>query len=201
MKRQNVKTTTMKARFRIKVNENPEVRCGKILIAKPFWPDEIYRRSVVLLLDHGPLASSGIILNKISNLSVHDALPEMDYNDPLFYGGPNNKKTVSYIHSNALIPDAFYLGNDLYFGGNYDYVCEMQKAGLLNLKEFHFSAGFVHWKPGELEQEQSENKWWVSEISKRELFLLPSDELWGDKLVDEEHVYGLFNSQPDPSLN
>jgi len=191
----------MKSRLRFKLEEFSEVHTGNILIAKPFWGDETYRRSVVLVLDHSPLASSGLILNKVSNLLVHDALPELEHDAALFYGGPNNKKTVSFLHSNPNIPDAFYLGNDLYFGGNYSYFCEMQKMGMVNLDEFHFSAGFVHWKPGELEKEQGANKWWVSEISKEELFQLPAEELWGDKLVDEEHVYGLFNSQPDPSLN
>ena len=47
----------------------------------------------------------------------------------------------------------------------------------------------------------TEEKWWVSELSHQELFLLNPDELWGDKLVEEEHVYGLMSPYPDPSLN
>src|SRR5438105_4241582 len=101
----------MKTRPRQKVKELHEAHSGNILIAKPFWPEETYQRSVILILDHSPMASSGIILNKISNITVHDALPELDHNAPLFYGGPNNKKIVSYIHINPHIPDAVYLGN------------------------------------------------------------------------------------------
>jgi len=191
----------MKTRPRIKIKEDAEVRAGNILLAKPFWKEEIYKRSVILLIDLRPEGSTGIILNKLSNLSVHDALPELEDNYPLYFGGPVNKKIVSYVHNSILLPDSFYLGNDLFWGGNYDSLLSMKEAGTVNLKDFHFYAGFVQWEPGELMNELNEDKWWVGEISSSELFALSPDDLWGDKLVDDEHVYGLFNLHPDPSLN
>ncbi len=191
----------MKTRPGIKVKEHGEVRTGNILIAQPFWREEIYKRSVILLIDHGWEGSTGIILNKISNLSVQDALPELADTSPLFFGGPVNKKTISYIHNHPDLPDALYLGNDLFWGGNYEYLLEMHDSGNVNLRNFHFFAGFVQWQSRELESEVNDNRWWVSEIAKDEFFTVPSEDLWGEKLVDDNHIYGLFNPHPDPSLS
>lgn len=191
----------MKTNPRIHTSQQKEVRTGSILIAKPFWLDETYKRSVILIISHNNEGSTGIMLNKMSNLSVHDALPELEHHAPLYYGGPVNKKTISYIHNNPNIPDAYYLGNDLFWGGSYEFLQEAYSAGKLSLKDFHFCAGFVQWAPGELETEVNEEKWWISELSYDELTLMSPEELWGDKLVEEEHVYGLLSPYPDPSLN
>ena len=191
----------MKTNPRVRTRQDAEVKTGTVLLAKPFWNDETYKRSVVLLIHHGNDGSTGIILNKMSNLSVRDALPELDHRSTLFYGGPVNKKTISYVHTNPNIPDTFYLGNGLFWGGNYEFVLEKYRDGKLSLKDFHFCAGFVEWSAGELEAELRDEKWWASELTRQELFLLPPEELWSDKLVEDEHLYGLFNYYPDPSLN
>jgi len=191
----------MKTNPRTRTRHETEVRTGCIIIAKPFWDDETYKRSVILVISHSDEGSTGIMLNKMSNLSVNDALPELDHHAPLYYGGPVNKKTVSYVHSNPNLPDAFYLGNELFWGGNYDSLREMIDAGKMNPNDCRFCAGFVQWSSGELENEVNAGKWWVSELSRQELFLQAAEELWGDKLVEDEHVYGLLNPYPDPSLN
>jgi len=191
----------MRTTPRIKIKENIEVRTGSILLAKPFWQEDIYKRSVILLIDLSSEGSTGVIINKMSNLSVHDALPDINDEAPLFFGGPVNRKTVSYIHSNPHLPESFYLGNNLFWGGSYDSLVEMTGLSQINLNEFRFSAGFVQWKPGELATELIDDKWWVSELNDLELFQLPSEDLWSDKLVEDDHIYGLFNLHPDPSLS
>jgi len=191
----------MRTRSNIRIKENADVRTGSILIAKPFWQEEVYKRSVILLIDTSLEGSTGIILNKMSNLSVHDALPETGHDSPLYYGGPANKKIVSYVHSNSELPDSYYLGNGLFWGGSYDDLLEMSEMGKVSLYDFHFFAGFVQWQHGELENELSEDKWWAGEISKQDIFRLPSDDLWEEKLIEDNHLYGLFNQHPDPSLN
>ncbi|MEO8085916.1 MAG: YqgE/AlgH family protein [Bacteroidota bacterium] len=191
----------MKTTPRIHTQIKTEIRTGSILLAKPFWAEEAYKRSVILVISHSDEGSTGIILNKMSNLSVNDALPELDHHTPLYYGGPINKKTISYVHSNPNLPDAFYLGNDLFWGGNYDLLLELIAAGKFNPSDCRFCAGFVQWSPGELENEVNDDKWWVSELSRQELFLQAAEDLWGVKLVDDGHLYGLLNPYPDPSMN
>ncbi len=185
----------------IRIKKKTEIKQGCILIAKPFWLDESYQRSVILLIAHNEEGSTGIIINKMSNLSVNEALTELDHHAPLYYGGPVSKKIISYIHSKPNLPDTLYLGNNLFWGGNYDALVGMIASGEMNPDDFRFSAGFVQWSPGELKNEVKDDKWWVSELTPKELFLQPAEDLWGDKLVEDEHVYGLLSPYPDPSLN
>ncbi len=184
-----------------KVKDKSEIRVGSVMISKPFWNDENYKRSVILLLEHDKQGSAGLIINKPSTLSIHDALPELNILYPLFFGGPSEIKTVSYIHNNAQLPDAIYLGNELFWGGDYDNLVDLVSKHKFDVRHIKFCAGFVHWAPGQLEEELSDDKWWVDEINPQELFRTPPDDLWAYKLISAGHVYGLLNGLPDPNMS
>jgi putative transcriptional regulator len=182
----------------------PQINSGSLLLSQPFWQDEIYKRAAIILINHSKKGSTGIMLNKMSNLSVHDALPELEINSPLYFGGPINKKTISYIHANDNIPDAYYLGNDLFWGGNYEFIQEQYQNGRMSLRGFHFCAGFVQWGTGELEAELKAEKWWVDELKASEILNLKVDDtdyLWSQKLKMRKNIYHMLSPFPDPSLN
>jgi putative transcriptional regulator len=184
-----------------KVKEQKEIRVGSVMISKPFWQDDTYKRSVILILEHDHNGTAGLIINKPSTLSIHDALPDLNILYPLYFGGPSEIKTVSYIHNNPDVPDAIHIGNDIYWGGDFDQVVSMISSHELDVRLIKFCAGFVHWTPGQLESEIQEEKWWVDEISTQELFTTPPDDLWAYKLISTGHIYGLLNNIPDPALN
>jgi putative transcriptional regulator len=184
-----------------KVKEQKEIRVGSVMISKPFWQDDTYKRSVILILEHDHNGSAGLIINKPSTLSIHDALPDLNILYPLYFGGPSEIKTVSYIHDNPDVPDAIHIGNNIYWGGDFDQVVNMITSHELDVRLIKFCAGFVHWTPGQLESEIQEEKWWVDEISTQELFTTPPDDLWAYKLISTGHIYGLLNNIPDPALN
>ncbi len=191
----------MKPRIHRKVKDKMEIRVGSVMIAKPFWEDENYKRAVILLLEHDKNGSAGLILNKPSTLSIHDALPELNILYPLHFGGPSEIKTVSYIHNNINVPDAIHIGNELFWGGDYDALVEMVSSRKFDIKYVKFCAGFVHWTPGQLEEELQDDKWWMDEINPQELFSTPADDLWAYKLISSGHLYGLLNNIPDPAFN
>ena len=191
----------MRPRIHRKIKEKNEVQVGSVLIAKPFWQEDNYKRAVIFLLEHDKGGSAGIIVNKPSTLSIHDALPELNVLYPLYFGGPSEIKTVSYVHNNSQVPDSIYIGNELFWGGDYESLVTMMNEGKVNLKHIKFCAGFVHWAPGQLEEEFDEGKWWIDEITPFELFVTPPDDLWSFKLISSGHLYGLMNDIPDPVLS
>ena len=185
----------------IKTEKPQIVEVGSILVAQPFWQDEKYKRSVILLLNHDSIGSTGIILNKQTTLFVKEALPVITINPPLYYGGPFDTHTVSYIHNNPAIPEAVHIGNELYWGGNFEYLEEMIRNKQIDLRKIKFFAGFVEWSVGQLESEINEDKWWTSEFEAHELFTTSTEELWSHELLANGHIYGLLDEFPDPSLN
>src|SRR5204863_2627849 len=109
-----------------------------VLIAQPFWQDEKYRRSVIIILEHNNEGSKGIILNKLSTLMINEALPELEVGLPLFYGGPFNPEIISFIHGYPSFPQTSSMGNELFFDGNYGYLLEMFRTKSINLRKIRF---------------------------------------------------------------
>ena len=191
----------MKTRYFAKIKEIPKMEAGAILIAQPFWLEEMYQRVVILILEHNSSGTTGIILNKKSNLMIVEALPSLNLLKPLYYGGAFDTKVISYLHSNKNIPESIYLGNNLYWGGNFEAVSEMVEQHLFNLDEINFFAGFVHWEIGQLGEEINNSKWWVCEMGARELFSASPENLWAESLDICDNIYSLFGNIPDPSFN
>src|SRR6185436_17089752 len=129
------KTRIMKQRIYARVKERSKIEAGFILIAKPFWDEEIYKRVVALVIEHNSNGTTGVLLNRVSTLSVVEAIPTLRLNKPLHFGGSFETKIISYIHNNITVPDSIYLGNNLFWGGNFDKISEMIHDGSINLNE------------------------------------------------------------------
>lgn len=177
-----------------------KIKTGICLIAKPFWDDNTYKRSVIFIVEHSEEGSVGIILNKESNLDVHTALPEINVKMPLFYGGNFNKNLIVPIYT-KYIHDAVDIGGGFYLGGDYDELQLQIKNKKLNPRHLRFCAGSVQWDAGQLEEEVKDGKWWVTKITANEYFGINTESLWSNKLISEGHIYGIMNDFPDPSLN
>ncbi|HAE53793.1 MAG TPA: hypothetical protein DCG25_02390 [Acidimicrobiaceae bacterium] len=65
---------------------------GSLLVATPQLEDPNFRRTVVLMLEHGPEGSLGVILNRPSLAAMDLALPDwavgLDCATQVFSGGP-----------------------------------------------------------------------------------------------------------------
>jgi len=191
----------MKPNERRTTQDVSKIGIGSVLIAKPFLNEDNYQRSVVLLLEHDSRGSVGLIINKPSTLIVKDALNGLSVDKPLYYGGPSDIKTVSYLHVYPDLPDTMAAGPNLFWGGNFDSVSKGLGSGNFLKRNFKFYAGFVLWLPGQLESEIQQDKWWISETNQEEVFVCPPDELWSYKLISSGHPYGLMDAIPDPVIN
>ena len=61
---------------------------GVLLIAPPMMLDPNFRRTVILLCEHGVDGSFGLILNKSISMQLADVVEDMDkYTGPLSVGG------------------------------------------------------------------------------------------------------------------
>src|SRR4051812_29133797 len=98
-----LKNQVMKTRYYAKLKDDPKAETGSLLIAQPFWIEEIYQRVVILVLEHNSSGTTGIILNKKSNLMIVEALPSLNLFKSLYYGGGFDTKVISYLHNNKNI--------------------------------------------------------------------------------------------------
>jgi putative transcriptional regulator len=185
----------------IKVKEGWMIDTGSILLAKPFWQEEEFRRSVILIMEHDEKGASGIILNKLSTLSVKDILPGIRLYQPVYYGGPTDKHIVSFVHRIDTLPGKIQITEGLYIGGDVEKVKELIHRNKIKGSDVRFLAGYVSWDAGQLEAEINEDKWWAGTIAADEVFVYDANKLWAYKLISTGHVYGVLHNYPDPVMN
>lgn len=174
---------------------------ANILIAQGFWQDDIFNRSVILIFDHDEHGSTGIILNKSSEVEMNLILPYLNINNPLYYGGPHGDEFVGFIHDVSSLKDAILINEGLYWCGDINEVKEKVENQTIDVSRIKFFAGFVQWGPGKLYEEIKQNKWWINSLSVDDILKTDYKKLWSYSLIKKGNSYGLMHALADPILN
>src|SRR3954462_8613737 len=78
-----------------------ESLAGQFLVASPSILDPNFQRAVVFITAHSEEGAVGVILNRRSEATVGDAVPQLapvtDLGDPVFVGGPVNPEGVAVL--------------------------------------------------------------------------------------------------------
>jgi putative transcriptional regulator len=177
---------------------------GQLLIAGPRLIDPNFFRTVVLVIEHGEEGAFGLVLNRPSETSVGEAVPELealiDPDDPLFIGGPVQPSTVITVARFGDVGDAALAAFDdigvLGTGG--PPIAEMADR-VLGARAF---VGHSGWGPGQLEAELETGDWILEPGRRRDIFSDSPRDLWSQVLTRKGGSYALVARMPlDPSLN
>jgi putative transcriptional regulator len=183
---------------------NFEITIGKILVSEPFLLDSYFKRSVILLGEHGEEGTVGFILNKPTDLKLNDALEDFPAFDvPLYFGGPVQTDTIHFLHTvGEKLEGSKRILNGLYWGGDLEELKLMIETNQIDINEIRFFAGYSGWEPNQLEDELKGNTWLVSAGQKDFAFSTHPEELWGQALRKMGSSYAVLANFPeDPSLN
>lgn len=178
-------------------------KSGVLLISEPFIPEPAFKRTVLLLSQHNTEGSVGFIINKPTQLLVHEALDDFPESDAIIYWGGNFKTdSIFYVHSIADLPGAKKICQGVYWGGDYSLLKVLIESGEVDVDDIKFIAGFCAWDPGELEQQVEQESWWLSIADPYSVFVEDATAIWGNVLQRMGHVYGIMNDFPvDPEMN
>jgi putative transcriptional regulator len=188
-----------------RAGENATVRSlrGYLLVAGPGLEDPNFRRTVVLVGEHGDEGAMGVVLNRVSTVTVDEAVPPMapltGPDEPVYLGGPVQPQAVVVLadfgdpgRAEAIVVDdvGFLPG-------------EVEDAGQLGeLRSVRVFAGYAGWGPGQLESELSEGAWLVLRGRGTDVFTPTPDALWNDVLRREGGAYAVLALLPDdPRVN
>ena len=178
---------------------------GRLLISEPFLADPNFKRSVILLTDHGEEGAVGFILNQRSNLLVKDVIPDLEMADfPLFVGGPVEVDTIHYIHR---CYDKLNSGEEImdgiYWGGNFEALKILMQNNSITQDDVKFFIGYSGWGFEQLKDEIATNTWMVSDqFHPDTIFSQDEEELWREVIINLGPKYAHVSNFPsDPSLN
>ena len=190
--------------FKIETNHVVPSR-GKVLISEPFLYDEMFGRSVILLVDHSTDGTMGLVLNKPLPLSLNDVLKEFKdmSNIPIYKGGPLSTDTLFYLHTLKDVEDSLQIGKGVYLNGDFDAIRRYILQGNDIDGKIRFFLGYSGWEHDQLCQEIEENTWLIGSTSIASLMNEKgSAELWKNVLGQLGGKYEIWSRFPQiPTLN
>ncbi|MCY7409158.1 MAG: YqgE/AlgH family protein [Chitinophagales bacterium] len=177
---------------------------GRLLIAEPFMGDPYFKGAVVMLCEHKPEGTFGLILNKPSEMKVNDVVENFPSVDNfIYYGGPVQPNTLHYLHRRSdLIPESSDLGNGIFWGGDFEKLIFMLDTKQISEDEIKFFYGYSGWEEGQLENEISTTSWFIGNSSQQYLFQEDPKTLWRTVLKDMGDRFRVIANFPEnPNLN
>jgi putative transcriptional regulator len=175
---------------------------GQLLVAGPSLLDPNFRRTVVLVGEHTDEGALGVVLNRASEATVEDAVPELsaliDDEELVHVGGPVQPSAIVVVadfadpeQAGALILDSVgFLPAEV----DPDAIGELRRARVF--------AGYAGWGPGQLDEELDEGSWIVAPALAEDVFTGDPEELWSDVLRRKGGPFQVLALMPpDPSAN
>jgi putative transcriptional regulator len=175
---------------------------GQLLVAVPALLDPNFRRTVVLVGEHNEDGALGLVLNRPSEASVDDAVPELEVlvsgAEQVYVGGPVQPSAIVIL---ADFEDTDGAGSIVFESIGF-LPSEIDPDALGELRRARVFAGYAGWAPGQLEDELEEGSWIVEPAIASDVFTVEPEELWSDVLRRKGGPYSLLAQMPvDPTLN
>jgi putative transcriptional regulator len=177
---------------------------GRLLLDNGSLRGSFFQRTVVLVCQHDAEGAFGLVLNRATGSDVGDMivadLPDALKKYPLYLGGPVQPSALSFLHSDAFIPDANVLPN-LSLSHSLDSLVEIGESLSPSLK-IRLFAGYAGWSAGQLEDEMKRKAWLTHPASLELVFDTATEQLWQKILRQKGGKYRLLAQAPeDLSLN
>lgn len=176
---------------------------GMLLFSTPALFDPNFRRTVVLVAEHGEDGAMGLVLNRPSETTVEEAVPELadvaGADSPVFVGGPVQPQAVLVLAEFDEPAEAA----SVVFGaigfaradGNLDDLARTTRRARV-------FAGYSGWSPGQLEAELEEDSWLVEPVDDIDLLADPDQDFFRAALETKGGSYRILALMPDdPRLN
>jgi putative transcriptional regulator len=181
---------------------------GQLLIAGPTLLDPNFARTVVLVGEHNEEGALGVVLNRPSDTTVGEAVPDLEEltgdEDPVYVGGPVQPSAVLVL-AEYLVPteapqlvtgDVGFLAID---DEDEDVPAHSNGTALARARVF---AGYAGWGPGQLESELERDDWIIVDSESDDVFDEDATTLW-NRVLDRQggHLRLVARMPLDPSTN
>ncbi|MHC4821381.1 MAG: YqgE/AlgH family protein, partial [Planctomycetota bacterium] len=144
--------------------EQPGLKRGTLLVAKPHLLDPNFMHTVVMLCEHSAEDGAlGFVLNRPSENRLPEVLSgDHDFkgrSDRVFLGGPVGTDSLAILHREEGLIGSTPLYPGIYLGGDPSELGQRVQAKDTAVSDLRFLVGYSGWGKGQLEHEISENTW------------------------------------------
>lgn len=185
-----------------------EVEPGTLLVAAPQLLDRNFRRTVVYIIHHRAEGTLGVVLNRPSDIAVHDVLPQWGKyaSEPqsLFVGGPVEQRTAICLAALRAGEDVERISGVIGVRGPVGLVdLDGDPAQLVpRTRGMRFFAGYAGWESDQLAGEIARGDWVLAPALPDDVIAVPDVDLWGRVLRRQGPPLAFLATHPgDVKLN
>ena len=167
---------------------------GMFLVAKRALGGSHFGQSVVYLVEHGEGGTVGLIVNRPSDVSLSEALPDIEDKlaaaHALYYGGPVGLPgMLMLVRSESGKEGMTHVIDDVYISSDRRVLDEALAAEKPD-NELRFYLGHSGWAPGQLDFELLRGSWHVVAADTDAVFSGEPGSLW-NKLIEQLEPMGI----------
>lgn len=153
------------------------------LIASPKITDPNFRETVVLVIQHTPLASHGVIINRPLETPLAHLLPgdesSLHAADHVYFGGPVALPALSCVFRAGERPKgSVHVIEDVYIADNPRLLRDLFRRDASSHVRVY--AGHASWGAGQLESEIEEGGWFATQATPDFVFHRNPESIWGE---------------------
>jgi putative transcriptional regulator len=180
-----------------------ESLAGQLLLASPALFDPNFRRTVVLIGVHSEEGAMGVVLNRPSDLTVGEAVPQLEQaverEELVYVGGPVQPTSIVLLAEFLdTSPAGLMVVDRVGFPAPDTGIDELRQATVRG----RVFAGYAGWGEGQLDAEVDHGDWIAHAAQPEDVFTEEPAELWGAVLTRKGGGYALLARMPvDPSVN
>jgi putative transcriptional regulator len=176
---------------------------GQLLLASPALQDPNFTRTVVLIGLHTDDGAMGVVLNRPSEVTVGDAVPQLEQavraHEAIYIGGPVRPSSIVFLAEFVdPSPAGLLVLGRIGFPAPDADIDELTEA----IARGRVFAGFAGWGEGQLDAEIEQGDWIAHSALPDDVFTELPEELWSGVLTRKGGSYALIARMPaDPSVN
>jgi len=156
---------------------------GMFLLASPRLGDPRFAQTVVLLLEYDETGALGLVVNRPTELTLHDVLETPLPNSAehlVFSGGPvEHRRLIALLRSSDAVEGAARVAGDIHASGSVDTLRRMLERDA-HAADVHTYLGYAGWSPGQLDAELARGDWIVTPADAASIFDTPPADVWRD---------------------
>lgn len=157
---------------------------GTLLASTPDMLDPNFMHCVVLMIQHGSQGAYGLVVNKLSPLTLAHLFPTRPAlalpSFPVHWGGPVGLDTLQILHCvPERVPGGLELGEGVHIGGDLEALARLLAEDLEEAKKrVRFVIGYSGWGEGQLEMELERHSWLPAALSAEVVFGADQQRTW-----------------------
>lgn len=182
-----------------------KIEKGTFMISTPEIESGIFFRSVILVCEHNPNGSFGLVINKALEIELpEEIIHSGDIANPHIQvraGGPVQTNQMMLLHTSDSIPQqTLQVCDGVYLGGDLNFLQEVVLEE--NGPHVNLCFGYSGWGAGQLEREFLDGSWYLHPASREHIFDTPPEKLWQTILREMGGKYASLSMIPeDLTLN